>query len=196
MNRYMKIRMYSLFYIGCLNFINSCCPSEEKKLSKKYIAKALGVTEDKIWAFDVFSADDYAKHNVKNEKYDGLKTPKILVDNSKDGRYSNSCLVMLVYAKDKKAIKICQGLVSDRNSIKVNNKILEESNLCDKNRTEEKDGVRFMIVKDIDNYYNSIVSIAARDNIKVDDDLQIEFVKDEIIKTFKTNKKYEEYICK
>ena len=196
MNRYMKIRMYSVFYVGCLNFINSCCSSEEKKLSKKYIAKALGVTEDKIWAFDVFSADDYAKHNVKNEKYGGLKTPKILVDSSNDGRYSNSCLVMLVYAKDKKTIKICHALVSDRNSIKVNKKILEESNLCDKDRTEEKDGVRFMIEKDIDNYYNSIVSLAASENIKVDDDLQIGWLKDQIIKTFKTNKKFEEYVCK
>ena len=178
-----------------INSICACCSSEEKKLSKEYIAKALGVTVDKVWAFDVCSFDDAAKHIVKNEKYSGLKTSKILVDNSSDGRYSNSCFVMLHY-KNKSDNKLCFALVSDKNNIKVNNKMLEPSNLCDENVTEEKDGVRFMIVKDIDSYYNSIVDLAAKERIKLDDNIQIGWVKDQIIKIFKPQKKYEEYICK
>ena len=187
--------MYSVFYVGCLNFINSCCSSEEKKLSKKYIAKALGVTEDKIWAFDVFSDDDYDKHIVKNEKYGGLKTPKILVDNSEDGRYSNSVLVVLKYAKSKdiSKMKCCCALVSDKNSIKVNNDMLIDSNI---DKEPEKECVFMNIVMDCAKYYTNILSEAETKSVDLADDDALLSLEESLLLNFISEGLFKVYICK
>ena len=177
MSRYMKILMYSVFYIGCLNFINSCCPSkeskesEEKKLSKEYIAKALGVTEDKIWAFDIYS-DDLDKILVSNKKNSGFLTYKLLVDNVDNEKYSDSCFVMLEYfnINNPKKNKCCCALVCGKSSISVNNDVLKPCNLEYLSKQEKKDDVvMFSIVKDIDNFYKCLVNYANASSISYND---------------------------
>ena len=195
MNRYMKILRYSVFYIGCLNFINSCCSSEEKKLSKKYIAKALGVTEDKIWAFDIYSVGDLSKHIVKNEKYGGLKTQKILVDNSKDGRYSNSVLVVLTYAnpKDTNKSKFCCALVSDKNSIKVNKDILIDSKI---DKEPEKECVYMCINMNYDAYFTNLLKEANNKRVPLADNKAVISLEQSLLSNFISAGLIKMYICK
>ena len=198
MSRYMKILRYSVFYIGCLNFINSCCfskGSEEKKLSKEYIAKALGVTEDKIWAFDIYSAGDDAKHMVKNGKYGGLKTPKILVDNMNDARYSSSCFVLLCYinTKDVNKCKVCVALVSDKNSIKVNNDMLIDKKMDGK---QEKEVVSMSIIMDCAKYYTKILVEANNKRVSLEDDKAVERLTVGLLPNFISEGLFKVYICK
>ena len=191
----MKILRYSVFYIGCLNFINSCCSSEEKKLSKKYIAKALGVTEDKIWAFDVFSADDADNHGAKNTKYNGLKTFKILVDNMNDTRYSSSCFVMLSYinTKDVNKCKVCVALVSDKNSIKVNKDMLIDNKMDGK---QKKEVVFMYIFMDYDTYLSNILREAIAKKVNVEDPREISSLEESLLPNFISKGLIKVYICK
>ena len=198
MSRYMKIWMYSAFYIGCLNFINSCClikESEEKKLSKKYIAKALGVTEDKIWAFDVFSAGDAAKHIVKDVTNGGILRPKILFDNSKDRRYFDSCFVMLKYinTEDVNKCKVCVALVSDKNSIKVNNDILNDIKM---DKKSEKECVYMNIVMDHGAYYTKILDEAKKMMVPLADDKAVTSLEQSLLQNFISEGLIKVYICK
>ena len=194
----MKILRYSMFYIGCLNFINSCClikESEEKKLSKKYIAKALGVTEDKIWAFDVFSADDAAKHSVKDVTNGGVKRPKILVDNMNDIRYSSSCFVVLSYinTKDVNKCKVCVALVSDKNSIKVNKDMLIDKKMDGK---QEKEVVSMNIIMDCAKYCTKILNEAAKKHVDLANDNAVISLERSLIPNFISEGLIKVYICK
>ena len=178
----MKILRYSMFYIGCLNFINSCClikESEEKKLSKKYIAKALGVTEDKIWAFDIYSVDDIDKIFVSNKKYSGFLTCKLLVDNADNEKYSDSCLVAFDYfnKNNPKKNKCCLALVCGKSSISVNNNMLKPYNVEDLSKQEKKgECVIFQIIKDIDNFYKCLVDYANANDISYNDPSESEAI--------------------
>ena len=190
--------MYSAFYIWCLNFINSCClikESEEKKLSNKYIAKALGVTEDKIWSFDVFSADDADNHIVKSEKYNGLKTYKILVDNMNDTRYSSSCFVVLSYinTKDVNKCKVCVALVSDKNSIKVNKDMLIDKKMDGK---QEKEVVSMNIIMDCAKYCTKILNEAAKKHVDLANDNAVISLERSLIPNFISEGLIKVYICK
>ena len=181
--------------VGCLsiNSICACCSSEEKKLSKEYIAKALGVTVDKIWVFEVFSAEDAAKYKVKDKTYSGIVHPKIIVDKSSDGRYSNSCFVELLYVKDSKENKFCHALVSDKNNIKVNNEML-----VDPSEGENKEcGVLMTIFNDYTAWINEIVREANNNYVDLSSpSIQLTEIMQKVAKTMISNEKIKQYFCK
>ena len=191
---YKDILYFGTCVVGLnTNNIFSCCSSAEQKLSKEYIAKALGVTVDKIWAFEVFSAEDAAKYNVKDKNHSGIIRPKIIVDNVGDDRYSNSCFVALQYSnvEDPKKSKFCVALVSDKNSIKVNNEMLVE-----KVKGGDKEYVMMLIYNNYDAFISKIIKEATDKTVELKNEEVVNSLVKSLYPTFISEGLIKQYFCK
>ena len=192
---YKNILYFGTCVVGLnTNNIFSCCSSEEQKLSKEYIAKALGVTVDKIWAFEVFNFEDLYKYESKNTKYGNLKTHKMLVDNCDDEKYLNSCFVTLLCVKDKKSTKCCCALVSNGNDIKVNDKLLEPVS----NFINDRENFVFMsLYRNVNAYYTEVVNNATIASVGLENDtIQLRTIMKNVERAMLSKGTLNFYFCK